>query len=151
MTTKILQLVNSAFFGSAPSRVDARPGSGPIGMETIKALVLTVSIFSSLDPQKTTHISLDELYQHSIKTATLAKRIALMEELDPTLVDQAYMAGLLHDIGILVFIDNVSDRFNEVVKLPRKRRTHLSQPRWEIMGVRIHNWELISLPSGDFP
>ncbi|MBN2429382.1 MAG: HDOD domain-containing protein [Deltaproteobacteria bacterium] len=134
MTTKILQLVNSAFFGlprhvSTPAQAVAL-----LGMETIKALVLTVSIFSSLDPKKTTHISLDELYQHSIKTATLAKRIASMEDLDPTLVDQAYMAGLLHDIGILVFIDNVPDRFNEVVKLATKKGTHLSQAEMEIMG-----------------
>jgi len=106
MTAKILQLVNSAFFGLSKPMVDPTQAVTFLGLETVKALVLGLQIFSQFEDPQAPGFSLDILWSHSFSTAIFAKAIAEEEQLDPKVADQAFMAGLLHDLGKLIFMVN---------------------------------------------
>jgi putative nucleotidyltransferase with HDIG domain len=127
MTAKMLQLVNSAFFGLR--RHVSSPGEAVklLGLDTIKALVLSVQIFSHFDHQQKGAFSLDVLWQHSLATSTCAKRIAQEAQPDRRVVDHAFMAGLLHDVGKLVLAANLPELYSATLVQAQEHGT----PVWE--------------------
>jgi HD-like signal output (HDOD) protein len=106
MTAKILQIVNSAFFGLRRHVADPAQAASFLGVDTLKSLVLSAHIFSQLDNVKIEGFCLETLWNHSAVTGALAKRIAAAEDCPEQTRDHALMAGLLHDAGKLVFAAN---------------------------------------------
>ena len=106
MTAKILQVVNSVFFGL--SRKINRPQEAVVllGLETIKALVLSVKIFSEFSQKNFSWFNIDELFTHSMSVSTYTKTIAKTEKLEGDLISYSLMAGLLHDLGKLILLTN---------------------------------------------
>jgi HD-like signal output (HDOD) protein len=115
MTAKILQMVNSAFFGLRRKISNPKDAVGYLGFETIKSLVLTAKIFSQFDQKKLSRFSLDELWHHSMLTGTFAKLVAQMENQTKEIVDDAYMVGLLHDLGKLVLAQNLTEEYQDAL------------------------------------
>jgi putative nucleotidyltransferase with HDIG domain len=102
MTAKILQLVNSAFYG-LPSKVNNLQHAVTIlGTNTLKSLVLFESVFSEFDTDTRSPISLDQLWSHSIAVGNLARYIARKAGSDAQTLDDAQVAGVMHDIGKLI-------------------------------------------------
>jgi len=97
---KVLQLVNSAYFGLGQKIVSVRAAVTYLGVEVIKSLVLGSTSFSDKAISEVKGFSPDRLQHHSMLTALLAKKIVA----NPALADAAFTAGLLHDIGALVLL-----------------------------------------------
>jgi HD-like signal output (HDOD) protein len=116
MTAKILQLVNSAFYGIA------RHVSGPVeaavylGLDTIRALVLTIGLFSDFEKCGMSDRIVQDIYSHSMKTGSLAREIALSVAMGREQADGAFMAGLLHDLGKLVLAYNMPKTYGKLLK-----------------------------------
>jgi HD-like signal output (HDOD) protein len=117
MTAKILQLVNSAFFGLCQSVSSPTQAASLLGLETIKALVLSVQIFSEFDPSGVPQFSPEMLWKHSMRTGVTAKAIANKEKTVKDVVDDAFMAGLLHDSGKLVLGAKFPEKYGKVIAL----------------------------------
>jgi HD-like signal output (HDOD) protein len=115
MTAKILQLVNSAFFGIRRRVSNPTDAAAYLGLETIQSLVLSVKVFSKFESYCTPGCSIDEISSHSLATAVLAKRIAEGEHAGKAMADEAFTAGLLHDLGKLVLCTNLPKQYGEVV------------------------------------
>ncbi|GAB6094999.1 hypothetical protein JCM14469_12510 [Desulfatiferula olefinivorans] len=115
ISAKILQMVNSAFFG-LPGRI-----AGPeqavmlLGADTVRALVLHCELFSTFRVDKRLHRFLERLSSHNLHVAHLARRIAEHEKKDRAIVDQAFMGGLLHDFGKLILAGQFPDRYLELL------------------------------------
>jgi HD-like signal output (HDOD) protein/CheY-like chemotaxis protein len=116
MTAKILKLVNSAFFGLRRQISNAEEAVRYLGIDTLKALVLSLHVFSQFEGQELGGIAIDILWQHSLQTAALAKSIAFLETVDPKLADESFVAGMLHDAGKLVLADNFPLEYTSVVR-----------------------------------
>jgi HD-like signal output (HDOD) protein len=114
MTTKVLQMVNSAFFALPRHISDPSQAVSLLGLDTVKALVLTVEVFSKFDQDKLAAFDIERLWHHSIATGQLVRRITKLEGGDKQLQDDAYMAGLLHDIGKLVLVDSYADQYRQI-------------------------------------
>ena len=119
MTAKILKLVNSAFFGLGRQISSAAEAVSYLGMDTIKSLVLSIHAFSQFATVKLGRFSIDSLWVHSQSTAGLAKEIARIEDADHQLLDEAFVAGLLHDAGKLVLASNFPAQYNEMLQTAR--------------------------------
>lgn len=103
MTAKILQLTNSAFFGLRHHVTTAAQAASLLGLNTIKALVLTTGIFAPLEGSKLPRgFSIDALWRHSIIVGGYAQAICQLEKTSKEVAGDAYTAGLLHDAGKLV-------------------------------------------------
>jgi HD-like signal output (HDOD) protein len=127
MTAKILQLVNSAFFGVRSQVSNPAQAAGLLGLETIKALILSVHVFEQCNLDCLRQFNLESLWQHSHETATWAKKISMDIHGEKRLADDAYMAGLLHDIGRLVLVTNLPDTYSEIYTLIQDQNL----PAWE--------------------
>ncbi len=135
MTVKILQLVNSAFFGLGRSIANPTHAVTLLGLETIKALVLSVKVFSNFDIENMKNVSLEEIWKHSVQIGTTAKQIAKSEESDEHVVENTFMAGLLHDVGKLVLAANLSEQYDEVISLSRQSEMSLEEAELNTFGA----------------
>jgi putative nucleotidyltransferase with HDIG domain len=135
MTAKILQLVNSAFFGIPRHISNPAQAVGMLGLDTVKALILTIGIFSKIEQKQFVHFGIETLWNHSIKTGTIAKKVADNEGTDKYLSDNAFMAGLLHDVGKLVLMVNVPDKYEKVIKTLKDQNISLSQAEQSVFGT----------------
>jgi putative nucleotidyltransferase with HDIG domain len=104
MTAKILQFVNSAFFGLPQTISNPHQAVNQLGTNIIKSLILSIGIFSAFNKVNSQGFSLEHLWDHSMKVGALSKKIFLIETSDIKKSEDAVIAGLLHDIGKLILI-----------------------------------------------
>ena len=136
MCAKVLQMVNSAFFGLASRVSSPHQAIAMIGFENLKALVLSVEVFSGFGGQPTPDMSL--LWDHSMATASFAKAIAKVQMAPRGVVDDAFAAGLLHDIGRLVLASAFADEYGQVLRQAAKPGVLLTVCEEEAFGCS-HN------------
>jgi putative nucleotidyltransferase with HDIG domain len=103
MTANVLKLVNSAFFGARQTVTTAERAVAYLGLDTLGAVVLAHSTFKGSLVSVIPGFSLDALWQHSLEVATTARTLALFEKLPQSRADEAFLAGMLHDVGKVVF------------------------------------------------
>jgi HD-like signal output (HDOD) protein/CheY-like chemotaxis protein len=114
MAAKILQLANSAFIG-ANSRISSMVHAiSLIGLENIRTLVLSVHIFSQFDGNSGVDAFLPALWDHGLKVAKLAREIARAENCPKATLEESFTAGLLHDIGKIVFLAEMSKEYRPI-------------------------------------
>lgn len=135
MSAKILQLVNSSFFGMYSKVTSPAQAVNLLGTDTVKALVLHVQIFSQYDPRKCPSFSLARLARHSLMTATLAKRICAMENAPREVQDDAFLAGILHDLGKLIFAVNRPEVYHEILEKAASGNMPLTAVEREVLGA----------------
>lgn len=134
MTAKILQLVNSAFFGLHRRISNPIQAVNLFSLDIVKALVRSPHVFSQCDETALPDFSLDRLWRHSLATGACAKRIAEAEHSTQAVIDESLTAGLLHDIGKLVLAVNLPGRYREVVLLAHNERLTLWAAERELFG-----------------
>ena len=106
MTANVLKLVNSAFFGARQTISGVDRAVAYLGLDTLATLVLGHSLFQSGGPNGPIREQLDEMWRHSQQTAIIARAIALHEKFPRARAEEAFLAGMLHDIGRVVFATN---------------------------------------------
>jgi len=108
---KILQLVNSPFFGFRVRVTDAFHAVQLLGLETVRALVLSLHIFDRLDEPAVMRFRLGRVWRHSLATTNVARMIARLQDRDTAATGEAFTAALLHDIGKLVFALSLPEEY----------------------------------------
>lgn len=109
MTANIMKLVNSAFFGVRQPITNVDGAVRYLGLDTVGALVLGDGIFHNQPVPDIPGFSLERLWEHSLRTASTARSIALHEKLSVPQVEMAYLAALLHDVGRIVFATKTAE------------------------------------------
>jgi len=128
---KVLQLVNSAYFGLGQKIVSIRQAVTYLGVEIIKSLVLSSTSFSDKAISEVKGFSPDRLQQHSMLTAILAKKIVS----NPALAEAAFTAGLLHDIGALVLLHAAPPDYVRALERKKELNGDSAAAEREIFGV----------------
>lgn len=110
MTAKVLQLVNSSFFGLPVHVADASHAAALLGLNMLRPLVLAASIFRQMEESKVPEEFLERTLEHSMAVGCLARKLAESATdsaiNDSDTIDNAMLAGVLHDVGKLVLADN---------------------------------------------
>jgi HD-like signal output (HDOD) protein len=117
LTTKILQLVNSAFFSLARKITRIEEAIVFLGINTIKSLVLGISVLEEGNKITLPNFSLEYLSGHSLKIAQTLKKLGIKEGLEPERGDELFLAGLIHDCGIVILAQNFPSQYQEVARL----------------------------------
>ncbi len=133
MTAKVLQLVNSAFFGLPRRITDPAQAVSLLGLEVIKGLVFTVHIFSQLKVDLANAINSDKLWRHSMNVGRLAKRIMMTG--DGERDGDAFVAGMLHDAGKLMLAANLPQDYIEVGKMAESEGVAFFEAEKRIFGI----------------
>lgn len=135
MTAKMLQMVNSAFFGLYRQVTDVQDAVMLLGLDAIKALVLSVNVFAAFDTRRIPFFDLDGLWQHSLTVGGCAQKIMTTVARDREQAAAAFLAGMLHDIGKLILAVNFSDAYRALLKgVPESPAERLAKER-EMIGT----------------
>ena len=135
ITAKILQVVNSVFFGLSRKISSPQEAVVLLGLETIKSLVLSVKIFAEFSHKKFSWFNIDHLFNHSMSVSTFAKTIIKREKLGAELINYSLMAGLLHDLGKLILATNFQEPYKEVLATAREFDQNLWDLEYKAFGT----------------
>ena len=135
MTAKILQMVNSAFFGLFRKINSPEQAVKMLGLETIKALVLSVKIFSEFNQNSYSWFKIGDLFNHSLAVSVYASTILKKENQDLALINNSMMAGLLHDLGKLILATNFEKSYREVLTAEQDTGKNLLDLEYDVFGT----------------
>lgn len=131
MSAKLLQIVNSAFFGLARQLTSIEDAISYLGLHVIKTLVLSVEVFHTFEGKTmASSVDLESLHQHSLLTARIARRISPIPEQGK----DAFAAAILHDVGQLILAAWLPELISESVEAARAARTPLHVAEQELHG-----------------
>jgi HD-like signal output (HDOD) protein len=150
MTVKVLQLVNSAFFALPQHVAGITQAANLLGLDTIKSLVLSAHIFSQFEEKKMSAFNINKIWRHSMRVGVAAKAIMKHETKDQTAIDDALMAGTLHDMGKFILAANLPNEYvhikevaeTEKISLVESERKLLGTTHAEIGGYLLALWAL---------
>lgn len=134
MSAKVLQLVNSAFFGLFKNIDSPIRAVNLLGLDTVKTLVLGVGVFSELKTKPSDIFAVGALWSHSMETAALAKHIAMAESNDKQFIDTVFIAGMMHDVGKLLLFSTLHDAYLQAVAMAREHNMLLCQAEQSILN-----------------
>lgn len=147
LSARVLQLVNSAFFGIAHPMTNLQSAVSYVGMNTLKSLVLSVEVFRVFALKTVLPgFSLDEVQRHARITAHIAARLVVPQHL----TDVSLAAGMLHDVGKLILAWKLPGQFREMLGEAEKEHCPLykiEERRFgfshaEVGAYLLHLWEL---------
>jgi HD-like signal output (HDOD) protein len=129
MSTKVLQIVNSAYFGSMQRIASIPQAVMHLGIELLKGLALTGNVFATLGRAPIEGFSLEALQQRSLESACLARRFVE----DPRHAEEAFTAALVHDVGQIVIAMGLPKAYQDIVREARQS----SRPRHAVELERL--------------
>lgn len=135
MTVKILQAINSAFYGLPKKITSVQRAVVHIGLNTIKNLALGVAAMGMLNTQNKANFNTSQFLLHSLTTAAISKQLAEMLKLSSAECSDSFVAGLLHDFGKVVFVEFMPDEFKSALEKSKTLQIPLHQAELEFIGI----------------
>lgn len=133
LVTKILTVANSPLYG-IPRRVSTIDFAIVIlGFNQVKHIVIALSMMESLKGFEVPGFDKKKYWIHSFMTATAAKRI--VDDLRYSISGEAFTAGLLHDLGIMVIANYFDREFKEILALANSGSMSFEDAEVEILGL----------------
>lgn len=150
MTAKILQLVNSAYFGLAREVKEVSQAVFYLGVEIIRDLSFSIHLFSQFDQKLIERSGLTNLWDHSLRVASCSRGIASSTIIDKKAIAGAFTAGLLHDIGKLILGTTSPDFYSSLliqkitdpVQILVREREEFGSTHSEIGAYLLGSWGL---------
>lgn len=152
ITGKVLQLINSSYFGLSATVTDLRQALVMLGNNTIKNLALTSALLQTMKTKGSgnSELDLDGLWLRSLSTAVGAKIIARVAGIPRLQLDEFFLIGLLHDLGRIFIFQFLADEYVDVLNKARNDNISLNDAELEILtmtapeigGLLAEKWQL---------
>ncbi len=112
IAVRIMQVANSAMYKTAHTAESIKDAILRIGLNATRAVVMSVVLKNLFTPKsRIIHRQLQQFYQHSIRVGAIAYTLAKhLKGFDP---DEALLAGLIHDIGVVPIL--IEADYNEIL------------------------------------
>ncbi len=111
MTAKVLRAVNSPFYGARNEITTMSQAVMTLGTRAVAALALSTSVYDMTGRWEST-VDRKRFWRHSLEVALAARSIA--EQIKYPYPEEAFVCGLLHDIGILVLEKSFGEKFSRI-------------------------------------
>lgn len=134
MTLKVLQLVNSPFFGLSRKITSSEQAIHFLGLEIIRALSLSIHIFNTFKGNPGATSFINTLFEHGLQVATLAKSMGEAEGFDKEITSQLFLTALVHDVGKLILSANLPQYHKQVISMAHNQGISLFQAEERILG-----------------
>lgn len=136
LTTKMLRLANSAFYGIPRSISSVSSAVVILGFNTIRSLVLSASVMKMFSGNNKNTLDKERFWKHSIVCALAAKIIVRhfinVRMMDP---ESAFCAGILHDIGKLIFNEFAGDDYKTACAYAMSNNIPLLEAERIVLGI----------------
>ena len=141
LSFKVLQLVNSAYYGFRYTFQGIEQAVVYLGANTIKNIAVTMSVHQVFEQKRFKSVrqfNQSAFWYQSLMCATLAKRIA--QKIGFSNIDEAYLSGLLHDIGRLILIATFPKEYASILAATEVRQNTLWAETQVSWSYPLRNW-----------
>ncbi len=148
LSSKILRIVNSAFYG-LPNRITSVTHAIiMLGFNTVKNVAISSSVLDIFKKEASDINFLKEIWKHSIGVASVSK--ILSKHLGQVVLEEFFMAGLLHDIGYIALFAYQYDKFVQFLERSHSssestitlERSVFGYDHQEIGGYLFQKWNM---------
>lgn len=135
ITAKVLQVANSAAVGLPDKVSEPAEAVQQLGMTTVRSLVLSAQVYGSFAPGRLKGFSAEALWVHLMKSGELARWIMRQENAEFVETDDAFTAGLLHDMGKLMLADGLPEEYAQAIELAAQEKISLTEAELKVFGA----------------
>ncbi len=115
LSVKVLKVVNSAFYGLPGQVASVDRAIILLGLSAVKNIAIAASIARLFKGKRISEqFSAADLWRHSVAVAVAARSIAKLSP-HAVMTDEIFVAGLIHDIGMLIERQVFCEEFTQVV------------------------------------
>ncbi|MBQ9566374.1 MAG: HDOD domain-containing protein [Synergistaceae bacterium] len=149
LVLRVLKLANSAAYGVARNISNLSEAIALLGYKSVSNLVLAASVYSAMDKGLSGYaLDRGELWRHSLMVAYVSRYLA--KKTRNVSSDDAYVGGLLHDIGKVVLNDYVRFGYSIIVKMVEEEQIPFTEAERQVLGfdhaavgaILTEKWEL---------
>ncbi len=131
MSIQVLHLASSAFFGHGMHGQSIRQAVAYLGMELMRALVISAQVFPRLERLETGELTFAAFQTHALDTGILCRELLRGGGAG----DDGFTAGLLHAVGKIVIATSRPAGYANMIARARERRLPLHVVETEMLGV----------------
>jgi HD-like signal output (HDOD) protein len=132
LTAKVLGLANSSFYGMQSKVGSIQHAIAVLGFNSVRSLVTATGVVETFSKGQLKELNYAEFWKHAIATALAARAIARSSRDNE---DQAFIGGLLHNIGRLVLATYSPSRYQEVLEWRSQHDEDLVVAEMKIFGI----------------
>ncbi len=147
LTSRILKMSNSTFYQRFSRTTTVQHAVSVLGITTVVCLALSSSVFRPEIIAKESGIEVTNFYTYILSVATACERIA--KELSLKASEEAFIIGLLNDIGLLFFLHHYPEQFRKVLSQNTESKSLVEAEKkvfgidhYEISSLLVHRWKL---------
>ncbi|MEM7622799.1 MAG: HDOD domain-containing protein, partial [Planctomycetota bacterium] len=155
LAAKVLRTVNSSFYGLRERCASIRKALVLLGLSPVKSLTLGFSLVNAVNTDDERGFDYVDYWRRGLFTAVGARVLSDAAGLDTA--DEAFLAGLLQDIGMIAMLEALGPEYAEIVattegdhsKLARAELTAFDMQHPEIGAMLAQRWRLpdqLSIP-----
>ncbi len=133
LTAKILKLANSSFYAFPRQISTVKLALVVLGFESVKEMALSFSVLGSFKGENNKYFDNSQFWQHSVSVGACTRMLA--RETCYRLAGEAFVAGLLHDIGKVVLNQYLPKEFAEIQTLIFEGGMECEAAEKEVLGV----------------
>ncbi|MCR4315731.1 MAG: HDOD domain-containing protein [Planctomycetes bacterium] len=133
LAAKTLRLVNSAYYGFSGKIDNINRAIIILGFNKVRNLALSISVIDLFKGKESSSLNFLAFWEHSIGTAVIAEQLA--NELESSEVEDAFVAGLLHDLGKLIIALHLKEDQAKVVEMMQADNMFSFDAEREIIGA----------------
>ena len=150
LATKILKLVNSAFYGYKKEINTISRAMVILGFRTVRNAALAISVFDYVSgAEEDSRFPVEDFWKHSLCAASVAKVVGQRTSMKQQ--EETFVAGLLHDIGKMIMLKYFPDDFGEVCGYAMDNNVTWIEAEKELLNVNHTSVAKAVLRSWNFP
>jgi putative nucleotidyltransferase with HDIG domain len=138
IVSKLLKLVNSSFFGVRSKVATVQEAVVRLGFNSVRNVVVSVSVFETLtlEDGEGVDFNMEDFWAHSVAVAMTSRYLSEQSGIqDP---DDCFVAGLLHDIGLIIIARFFPDILAKMIRQVKEQNVSIYDAEKEIIPIR-HN------------
>ncbi len=149
LVLRVLKLANSAAYGMTRKISSISEAISLLGYKSISNMILAAEVYSSMDKGLSGYaLDRGELWRHSLMVAYASRHLAQVTKKVNT--EDAYVGGLLHDIGKVILNDYVRFGYGIIVKMVEEKHIPFTEAESSVLGfdhamigsVLVERWEM---------
>ncbi len=149
LVLRVLKLANSAAYGTSRNISNITEAISRLGYKSVSNIILAASVYSAMDKGLSGYaLDRGELWRHSLMVAYTSRYLAKITGKVAT--EDAYVGGLLHDIGKVILNDYVRFGYGIIVKMVEEENIPFTEAEANVLGfdhamvgaILTEKWEL---------
>jgi len=139
ITAKVLQMINSSYFGLSTTVSDLKQALVMLGSNTIKNLALSSALLNTMKAKESgnSQLDLDAVWLHSLGVAVACKIVAKTARLPKMKQEEFFIIGLLHDIGRIFSFQFLADEYLKIIDLNQESSMSRNECEKEILSMTV--------------